>query len=277
MEIRIRFRNRSSSFPRRFETFETQADVYVNKKRELVAGSHTFKTVLVPRAPGDFTLGPFELWTFDPYKKTFDHVLSQPVDLHVDKGKSPAATAVAPASAQPEDLRLLGEDIHYLKPVGAASTPYAGPVLEQTWFWAAVALPLLAFATLAALRQFQGRLANDVGYRRRRSALRAAQERLSAAARAGDGAEVSRLLELALVGYLSDYFNLPSAIGHEELNEWLLQRGVSAEVVGDFRDLLGQCGFLRFARGVESDGTVDHAVRRAREILGKLQKEVGGR
>jgi hypothetical protein len=263
--------------PEDVEAFETQSDVYVNKKRDLVSGSHTFKTVLVPRAPGEFELGPFELWTFDPYQKRFAQVRSQPLVLKVEKGKEAPAPGTASEATRREELRLLGEDIRYLKPIEPGLQPYSGPLATRLVFWLAVGLPIGALGGLAAFRRHRDRLSTDVGFRRRRHALRIAQERLAVAGRSSEGSEVCRLSEAALVGFLSDWFNLAASVEHQALQQRLRQAGVSAPLVESLGRFLSECGFLRFSSSVESDGARDRLVQRARELLGELQREVATR
>jgi oxygen tolerance protein BatD len=260
--------------PDSIEAFETQSDVYVNKKRELIAGSHTFKTVLVPRKPGPFTLGPFELWTFDPYKKSFEHIQSDPVVLKVEKGREGPTSTAAQETSRREDLRLLTEDIRYLKPNDSDPAPYRGPVILRPLFWGVLLFPLAALVGLAALQRFRGRLSTDVGFRRRHRALRLAQGRLVAAAKSTESVEACRLLEMAIVGYVSDWLNLPPSVTQEDLLDRLQRGKVSAKLLEKLVAFLRRCAFLRFARAEETSVSKSELVTQGEALLAELQREV---
>jgi hypothetical protein len=264
--------------PAEVEAFDTKSDVYVNKKRELVSGSRTFKTVLVPRAGGQFQLGPFALWSFDPYKKSYVRVESRPLSLAVEPGKTKAGPGSAPETTRREELRLLGQDIRYLKPIGARLDGYPGPLYRRPIGFVALALPLLGLAALLGWRRHRKRLATDVGFRRRRHALQAAQQRQRAAESAGATAELYRLLELSVVGYVADWFNLtPSSATREQLREHLRRAGAPESVTERLGQFLDECGYYRFASAGQSEESRQRMLQQGRSLLDELQREVQGR
>jgi hypothetical protein len=246
-------------FPPDFEQYSPKVSENLNQQGEKIAGSKTFEYLLLPRYPGLKIIKPVTFAFYDLSKREYVRLRSPQFEVNVEQGAATPQPLVAGSSR--EDVRLLSQDIRFIKTAPSAFHRPGDLLLGSPLFFGLVLLPLAGLAgTYAYTRQRQQAMADQVGYRNRR-ALRVARKGLrqaeyllkekggsqgtpSSAQRARFYAEMSR----ALWKYLGDKLNIPQAdFSVGKAVEQLEDRSVDAGLVQALKTLLEGCDQARFA------------------------------
>ncbi len=105
-----------------------------------LGGTKTFEYLLMPKAPGTFTIPPVEFSYFDPSTKQYKTLKSQAFTVNVEKGQGDAATEANPGITR-EEIKLLSEDIRFIK-----NKPIALAAIQDVLRGFSVVLPDLCSA-----------------------------------------------------------------------------------------------------------------------------------
>lgn len=227
-------------------------------------GKKTFEYVMIPEKSGSVTLPPFRLIFFDPVRKRYDTVSSQSVALTV----TPNANATQPeVLTSREEVRLLGEDIRYIKPDRERLVDHSSLFYQRSSYWLVQVLPIVGVVAAYVYRRHQDRLSGDVAYARRRRAHSEARKCLAEAARLmseGHSAEFHAELHRSVAQFLADRLNRSAAgLTAEEAANALQTQDVDKDLIVKVRHLFEQCDLARFAPGQagaeQMQGLYDHA------------------
>jgi hypothetical protein len=264
--------------PAGFEKYEPKIYDNVNKGA-VVSGQKIAEYLLVPRTPGDKEIPPIEFSYFNPSSKKYVTVNSQTFKISVAKGNGQYEASTSGFSK--EDVKLLGEDIRYIKTSDYDLDRKQEISLIKPWFWASIALPFAALFGLIGFRRRQDKLYGNVQLLKYQKAEKAARQRLKKAKLALDGNKLTEFyaeLSLALYGYLEDKlaiqksdFTLESAI--DKLN----LRNVDAVLVERAKAIAEKCEFVRFAPQGETSATAneiyDETVKVIVEVDSSMEKK----
>jgi hypothetical protein len=265
------------AFPTDFEVYPPKVTETLSRSGAGISGRKTFEYVLIPRAEGEETLKPVALSFFDPASKSYKTVRTESIALQVAQGAE-GYTTVAGSGLSKEEVRLIGQDIRFIK---TADTPFRRtgmPTVPPAFYWSVFLLPLLGLAGAFAYRKHLDRISGDVAYARGIRASSAVRKRLSAAKSLIKGdvqkqfyAEAGR----ALQGYIGDKLNIAEAgMISGEVEAILRRKGVSEETARGFFDCLDTCDMKRFSpesATVEEMKAFFHKVETA---IMKLEKEL---
>lgn len=233
-----------------FRFYDPKTELTTQKQGDRLGGQKTFEYVVIPQKAGAVTLPPFRLAYFDPERERYETVSTAPIALRVLPGeKAPEPIA----GMNQEQVRVLGEDIRYIKP-DQAHLVNQGPLLyERGGFWLLQFIPLIGFVGAYVYRRHQARLEGDVAYARRRRARSDARKRLSEANRlltVGDSAAFHAEIHRSLAQFLADRLNRSAAgLTSEQAATALSERKVPDAVVGQVRSVFSACDMARFAPG----------------------------
>ncbi len=175
-----------------------------------------------------------------------------------------------------EEVKLLGEDIRFIKMGAARLRPQQTPLLFSGAYWGLLGLLGLLFAGLyAALRRrilesqnlvlVRGRRANKVALQR----FRAARRYMELQERHAFYEEMLR----ALWGYMSDKFNIPVAnLTKENVREELHKRGISAEESQRFTAIITRCDEAQYAPAATS--SMHEVYASGVELLSEIEAKI---
>ncbi|MBI3766559.1 MAG: protein BatD, partial [Ignavibacteriales bacterium] len=251
--------------PPDLERYEPKISDNITKQGDQIAGSRTFEYLLIPRHAGDQDIPSFPFSYFDVDKKSYVTVNSPELALSVEKGSDLVSGSTAGISK--EDVKLLGEDIRFMKS-GNTSLQRRGESFAGSLMFFILSLsPIPAFVGFVVFVRKRENMMGDVAGVRNRKARKMAQRRLTEAKRFLDSkkkedfyAEISR----ALWGYIGDKLGIPpAALSIDVVRSSLAARGVSDETVSKLASTIEQCEFARFAPSSDSlrmDGTYQGAV-----------------
>lgn len=220
--------------PNTFELYEVKSEERIQNKASGSSGYCQFEYPFIVRAEGNYDIGPVEFSYFDVDKNEYVTLATPPMSIEVTPDTS------ASSSSQPvvtgvkrEDVRLLGQDIRFIKLGNPALRSVVTPLVLSPTYWLIIGL-LLVVAVVAYLAigkhirdnsnvvLVKGKRANKMAVKRFRIAEKYMREH--------DRRAFYEEMLRALWGYLSDKFNIPVAdLTREVVIEELSRRGAMVE------------------------------------------------
>lgn len=269
------------SLPGSFEQYNVRTTESINASAAGISGYRQFEYPFIARAEGEYEIAPVTFSYFDPAQMQYRTLETKLLTLEIlpdAKGGSAEAVVVPGRGLSKEEVRLLGEDIRFIKMGDANLRPLRTPLLFSGAYWGLLALLALLFAGFyAALRRrilesqnlvlVRGRRANKVALQR----FRAARRYMEQQERHAFYEEMLR----ALWGYMSDKFNIPVAnLTKENVREELHKRGISQEESQRFTAIITRCDEAQYAPSATSSMNEVYAsgVELVSEIEAKIKR-----
>lgn len=239
------------TLPSSFEQYNVKTTESMKTTAAGTTGYRQFEYPFIARAEGEYEIAPVEFTYFDPAKKQYITLSTArlPINVAPDAGGGAAAQVVTGLSK--EDVKLLGQDIRFIK-LGRGNLHLQGrPFMGGTLYFVLLAAIVGLFAVAyVALRKrirdrqnavlMRGKRANKVAVQRFRAAAKFMQEE-------NRHAFYEEMLR-ALWGYMSDKFNIPVAnLTKENVREELNKRGVSQELSQSFSEIISQCDEAQYS------------------------------
>ena len=220
-----------------------------------ISGKKSIEYLIVPRNAGRKEIPPVKFSYFDPAKKGYVTISTPPYTINVEQGNGDQNYA----GLSKEDIKLLGDDIRYIKTATDGLHKTGDIILYKFGFWTASVLPLFFLIGAVMWKRREDRLSGNVQLLRYRKAQRISQKRLRTAKElmtAGKQPEFYGEISLALFGYLEDKLHIPkSEFTLERASVELRKRTVNEELISKIISCAEKCEYIRFAP-VE-DGTTE--------------------
>ncbi|HKU37906.1 MAG TPA: BatD family protein, partial [Polyangiales bacterium] len=236
---------------------------------ERVQGTRTMSWLVVPKAPGVYTIPALELNTFDPSTGSYEKVRSAPLSLTAAGNARPETSAtqdaLPPAEENGENAAPSWPTIRPQSELRRAHTPLASLAFYP---YALALLPLIWLGSVIApsLR----RMRRDDAQEAQRKAVQQAEKRLAGAREALAAHDVRRFhSELAgsLLALLATRLHEPvSALTQTELRALLDRRGLPKAQIDRLLGVLADCDFARFSSSAVSTGDMQQRLAQT-EIL----------
>lgn len=220
--------------PVSFELYDVKSTEQVKTTASGSVGYRQFEYPFIARAEGDYTIAPIEFTYFSPDSGEYVTLTTDSFDLSVtpDKNAPASGTGVSPIVSK-QDVRLLGNDIRFIKLSEAKLYSASAPlVLSPLYFAIMAAMVLLAVVLYFIIGKrirdshnsvlVKGKRANKIAVQRFRAAERYMREM-------NRHAFYEEMLK-AMWGYISDRFNIPIAdLTKESMRDELTRRGAADE------------------------------------------------
>ncbi len=212
-----------------------------------VKGSKEFHYPIIPQTDGEHLIPQIEMAYFNPKDKKYHLVKTD--ELKFTATRTAAATEVAQTSG----LKVLGTDIHYIKP----NTGHLKSQNISTGWWIILLYAGSVFIITVSIlyNRHQARLLTDQAYARKLRANRLLRKRLKEAERylkKNNEKEFHAALSKIILGYVGDQYNLDvGALTKGQLIEELNARKIRKEIISKIMELLNQCDIVRFSPGME--------------------------
>ncbi len=240
------------------------------------SGTKTFEYLIMPKAPGTFTIPSVEFSYFDPSSKKYKIIKSQEFTVTVEKGKGDAAAELAPGITK-EDIKLLNQDIRFIRnkpiPLQVNKSFWA----DSVWYYLSYLLLIVLFVLIARSRRKQIRNKSDVALMRLRKADRYARKRLTKSAELLKQGETNRFYEEllgAVWGYLSDKLNIPlSALSRETARTALQARSTDESLMDGLFKIIDECEVARYGQVSEYQG-MEKLYRDTLNVITMLQQKL---
>lgn len=262
------------NFPKDFESYDAKTTDNTKIGREGATGEMIFDYLAVPRHSGKYTVPSVEFCYFDPAAKQYKTLKSDSYDLDVAKGKRGEGNA---SYNKREDVELLASDIRYIHQ-GDVSLRQPGDTLFGTLKYALCYLiPLLVFVVLIVIFRKKATDSSNVAMMKHKKANKVAARRMKQAQallRANKPSEFYEEVLKAMWGYVGDKLNIPVAeLNKENVNEKLLQHGVSQETADAFLAVLNDCEFARYAPGDPAQ-TMDKIYMASVKVMSEMENMI---
>lgn len=265
------------AFPTDFEVYPPKASETISRSGAGISGRKTFEYVLIPRVAGEETLKSVALGFFDPASKSYKSVRTESISLQVVQGTE-TYTTVAGSGLSKEEVRLIGQDIRFIKMASPPFRRMGSSRIPSIFFGAVLLLPLLALAGAFAYRKRLDRISGDVAYARGIRATSAVRKRLSAAKRL-IGVETQKHFYAeagkALQGYLGDKLNIAEAgMISEEVEKILRGKGAGGDAVREIFECLSACDMKRFSPETATVDEMKTFLQKVESAIMRLEKEI---
>ena len=268
------------NFPPDFEVYDPKTTSDVRTVKNGTTGTVTFEYLVIPRFAGDYTVPAVRYSFFDTSSKTYKTLNGKEYKIHVEKGRDDGTSSGAAAvqSFKKEDVRMLGEDIRYIKTGNSRLKEKGVHYYGTSAFWLSYLVPFVLFVAGMFLNRQRIKANADLVRVKSKTANKMAQKRLRAAAAAMKAANSESFYEevlKAMWGYVSYKLNIAASnLNRDNISEILTKRGVDAALIQNFIDVLDNCEFARYAPDSGKNEEMDKVYRSSLEVITKLDKAI---
>ena len=264
------------TLPTDFEVYDPRTTDNVKTTANGATGTKTIEYLFQPRFEGDYTIPAIKFAYFNPATGKYITKATQEYNLHVTKGSEEQSTTVI-SSLRKEDVRLIGQDIRFIKQGNPLLRIKGYTFFGTTWFYLIYAISTALFIILFIVYRKKAKENANIALVRNKKANRVAKKRLKAAAsfmkQNNNEAFHDEILK-AFLGYLSDKLGIPVAnLNRESAISKLQERNVTQEVIDDYTEVVDHCEFARYAptQGSEARGEL---YKKAEATMSRFEKQI---
>ena len=264
------------SFPHDFDVYDPKVIKDING----TSGTVTFEYLVIPRYAGEYKIPAVQYSYFDPQSGTYKILTGKEYTVRVAKGnESGQGTGEAALqSFKKEDVRMLGQDIRYIK-TGKSDLRQRGVQYFATMeYWLSFLIPFVLFVVGMILNRRRIKANADLVRVKSKTANKMAQKRLRAASvamKAGNSELFYQAVLNALWGYVSYKLNISaSELNRDNISEHLTRRGADTTLIQGFIEVLDHCEYARYAPGANQDEEMDKVYKDSLSIIMKLDKAI---
>jgi hypothetical protein len=257
------------------EKYEPKVYEHINRSGK-VSGKKTIEYLIVPRTPGTKEIPEVKFSYFNPAKKSYVTLSSDPFTINVAQGDRVYDPDVAGLSK--EEIKLLSEDIRYIKTSAGDLSRKGDLIFYNAVFWAAVGFPFILLAGLIALKRRDEKLSANLQLLRYQKARKMAKNRLKIAHSlmlANQDTAFYSEVSLALFGYLEDKLNIPKAEFSINRAVFELQkRNVENSLIEKLQNLARKCEYVRFAPMSNGTAAMNDMYNELSDLIIELEKSL---
>lgn len=263
-------------FPDSFEVYDPKVDNQVRLTREGLTGNKVIEYLAIPRHAGTYKIPSISFSYFDIRSKSYKMLKTEDYIVNVEKGAGNADQVIANFTSK-EDLKVLGEDIRYIKQNEVTLQPKGSFFFGSLIYWLFYVIPALVFIIFFIIYRKQASENANVAKMRTKKANKVATKRMKLAGKLlsenKKDAFYDEVLK-ALWGYISDKLNIPvSRLSKDNIEEKLRNYGVSEELIKEFLNALNDCEFARFAPGDENQA-MDKVYSSSIAVISKMENSI---
>ena len=264
------------AFPQDFEIYDPKVDNKFNLTRNGLSGNKVIEYLAIPRHAGTYTIPPIEFSYFDLKSQSYKTLKTDAYTLNVAKGEGNSEQVVANFISK-EDLKVLGQDIRYIKTGDTNLSRKDNYFFGSMSYWMWYIIPLALFIACMVIYRKQALENANVAKVRTKKANKVATKRMKNAgkllAEKKTEAFYDEVLK-AMWGYISDKLSMPvSQLSKDNIEGKLQQHQVADELVKEFIDILNDCEFARYAPGSQ-DEKMDKIYSSAIEVISKMENSI---
>lgn len=259
--------------PTGFEKYDPKITEQINRSGT-ISGTKEAEFLFVPRIAGIREIKPIEFSYFDPQKREYITLKSQPLTINIKQGSE---TFSAEYSGK-ENIRQIDDDIRFIKTVHSDIRKNTSLILYNPLLWTSVAVPIFVLVGLIGWKKRQDKLAGNIQLLKFQKAQKIARSRFKHAKKLMEERKVDDFyseLALALFGYLEDKLHIPKADFTIEFAQELLQkRGIEPDLVKRVKTSLEKSEFVRFAPGAKEKESMQNMYDEFLSIIIEIEKQL---
>ncbi len=261
------------NLPADFEAYDPKISDEITRDGGVIRGKKVAEYLIIPRNAGNRAIEPIAFTYFDLDRNAYNTLRSQRFDFTVLPGRDMSSGA---AIASKSDVRLLGEDIRFLKLTMGELQPIGESLVANNLLVALFVLPPIAFLGAFAYRKRQEKLSGKVDQLRFAKAGREATKRLKQARKLfsqGNTENYHAEVSKALMGYLEDKLHIPKAsLTIDEAATLLERHHVPTETVQTLRSCIDRAEFARFAPASDTQEARAELLDTAAGIINSVER-----
>lgn len=263
-------------FPEDFEVYDPKIENNSRLTNSGLSGNLVIEYLAIPRIAGDYKIPSVEFSYFDTKSRSYKTLTTDEYNLHVAKGEGDASQVIANFTNK-EDLKVLNEDIRFIR-LNEVSLSPKGRFFYASWsYWLCYLIPFVIFLLFVVLYRKRIAANSNVARMRTKKANKVAVRRMKQAGKLlaeNKKEEFYDEVTKALWGYVSDKLNIPgSRLSKDNVEEELQKYGVAPELIKEFLDSLNLCEFARYAPG-DANQAMDDVYKRSLEIITKMENSI---
>jgi hypothetical protein len=264
--------------PADMESYEPKISEEVSRDGGIIRGKKTAEYLLIPRNQGQRVIEPLQFAYYDLDKKEYVVQRSPRFEFAIAKGKDFAAGGTSIAAK--EDVRMLGEDIRFLK-LDIGTLRPVNEANSSNWFFIGMILPPFLLIGAWVYRKRMEAIYGDMPKLMFETAGREASRRLKKARTLLDqGNAESYHAEIlkALTEYLEHKLRMPKAqFVMEEALVQLEQRSVRSDVIQSLKTCMERAEFVRYAPNTDSTEARKELMESAVEAINGIEQSFNSR
>src|SRR3989339_218196 len=180
-----------------------------------------------------------------------------------------------------EDVKLLSQDIRYIKLSDFNLEPKQEITFIKPWFWLSIVLPLLGMIGAFVYKTKQDKLYGNVQLLKFQKAEKEARKRLKLAKAALDSQQTTNFyseISFALFGYLEDKLSIQkSEFTLDGAVEKLQRKTVNEALIARVKQIAERCEFARFAPQGEMQAAANDMYEETVKVIIDLDSSIGGK
>jgi hypothetical protein len=216
-----------------------------------LAGVKSFERVVIPQTADIGEVPAIAFSFFDPERNQYRTLRTAPIPLHVRPSTAVTPQPTVMAAHDPEGTDApLARDIVHVKPFLGTVQALQPPLVQQPWFLALQALPIVAWLSALLGRKYRERLENNPRRRRRLAVAETVRRGLKQLRQHAEDrqselffATLFRLLQ----EQLGERLDLPASAITEAVLEERLQGRAPDELLSSLHQMFQTCNQARYA------------------------------
>ncbi len=264
------------NFPADFEIYDPKVNNNFNVKTNGLSGNKIIEYLAIPRHGGVYTIPPIKFSYFDVKTQEYKTLETESYTINVAKGKDSGNT-VSTSYVSKEDLKLLGQDIRFIKRGDTRLKKQGDYLFGSMSYWLWYIIPLIGFIGYiimyrkkmtenANITKLRTKKANKVAVKRLKNAKKLLAEKKSN--------EFYDEILKTLWGYVGDKLSISvSQLSKDNIAARLAERGVEDTLIKEFETVLGESEFARYAPGNPGE-TMDKIYSMAIEVISNLENSI---
>lgn len=260
-------------FPEDFEVYDPKVENNVKLTTSGLTGSKEIEYLAIPRTAGTYKIPAISYSYFDTKQGKYRTLTTPAYELKVAKGKGNAAQTIANFSNK-EELKVLNEDIRYIKQGQVDVSPRDIFFFGSLNYWLCYLIPTLLFVAFFVYYRKQINLNSNAALLKNKKANKVASKRMKQAGRLLANNERDAFYDevlRALWGYVSDKLSIPvSRLSKDNIEGELTKVGIDSELIDQFIRALNDCEFARFAPG-DANQAMDAVYHASVDVISRIE------
>lgn len=260
--------------PTGFEKYDPKVSENINRSGNKISGSKEFNYLLIPRVAGKMEIPSVKFSYFDLSKKEYVTLSTPEYNINIEQGEGTAN--IASGEISKENIKLLDNDIRYIKTSTGDISRRGNILVYQYGFWIAAGFPLLLLAGFVTYKKRTDKLYGNAQLLKFQKAQKIAKARLKQAKdlmneknQAGFYSEIS----LALYGFLEDKLHISkSEFSLEEAAEKLKENNIDESIINNLKQTAEKCEFIRFAPQKDGLAAMNEIYNQSANIIIEIEK-----
>lgn len=269
--------NPTMELPTEFEAYDPVIENKFRLTSNGFQGEKVYEYLVTPKANGTYTLPGAKFSFFNPDTKQYQTLESKAIDVKVAKGEDNTGVSAGTVVVSKEKGKILATDIRHIKFDNDI------PQKDDELFFTSRLYILLYIVPTALLVIFlvvyRKKVAENanVSLVRTKKANKVAVKRLKLAKKLMMGNHVNEFYDeilKAMWGYTSDKLSIPvSQLSKDNIANELAGRGVSEELITNFKELLNEAEFARYAPG-DKGAAMDKVYTMSASVISKMENSI---